>query len=90
MGLREADTLARMGGDEFLVILEQIKGPDQVVEVIRKIQHSLSEPFQVNGRSVGISVSIGASLFPSQAHEAAGMLEKVDQSLLQAKSLAFG
>jgi diguanylate cyclase len=84
-GLRKADTLARMSGDEFLILLEKVTGPDQVAEVVRKIRRNLAAGFQAEGRKIRVSVSIGGSLFPLHATEPEGLLRCADQALLLAK-----
>ena len=84
-GLREADTLARMGGDEFLVILEKVKGPRQVARVTRRIQENLAAGVSIHGRRIELSVSIGGSIYPLHASEPRGLIGQADRALLQAK-----
>lgn len=83
--LRKADTLARMSGDEFLVLLENVTGPAKVDKVVQKIRQSLTAGFRVGGREIRLSVTIGSSLFPQHAHDTDGLLRCADRSLLIAK-----
>jgi diguanylate cyclase (GGDEF)-like protein len=85
--LRKADTLARMSGDEFLVILERVNGPDQIGEVARKILKSLASRVQVKGQKISVSVTIGGSLYTLHGTEAEGLLRCADQALLRGKEL---
>jgi diguanylate cyclase (GGDEF)-like protein/PAS domain S-box-containing protein len=89
-GLRKADTLGRMAGDEFLVLLENVTGTEQVTKVIRKIRKSLAGGFQIKDQHLQITVSIGGSLFPLHARDAGGLLQLADQELLLAKQQRKG
>ncbi len=84
-GLREADTLARMGGDEFLVILEKVKGPRQVARVTRRIQENLAAGIYIHGRRIELSVSIGGSIYPLHASEPRGLIGQPGRALLRAR-----
>ena len=84
-GLREADTLARMGGDEFLVIMEQVQDRDQIAIAIRRIQALFRKNVDLDGQSISVSVSVGSSLFPVHADEPEGLIRSADSALLLAK-----
>jgi diguanylate cyclase (GGDEF)-like protein/PAS domain S-box-containing protein len=84
-GLRKADTLARMAGDEFLIILEKVTGTGQIAQVVRKIRKSLAAGFTIGEQKIDISVSIGGSLFPLHGTDPESLLRHADQALLLAK-----
>jgi diguanylate cyclase (GGDEF)-like protein/PAS domain S-box-containing protein len=62
--LRGGDTLARFGGDEFLLLNTGIKNDDEVLSVIARINEALSEPFKVSGKQAFLSMSAGIALYP--------------------------
>jgi diguanylate cyclase (GGDEF)-like protein/PAS domain S-box-containing protein len=89
--VRENDTVARLGGDEFVLLLEGLKGADLAaqVEVIGfKILNTLSQPYELDGRSYFSSSSIGITLFGSQQSDAnvEDLLRQADIAMYQAKA----
>jgi len=84
--LREPDTLARMGGDEFVVILENIKGAQQVSLVARKIQDCFTRSFLLSGHEVFTSSSIGISLYPEDGKDAKELMKCGDAAMYRAKA----
>ena len=64
---RKADTLARMGGDEFSVILSDLRDPENAAVVARRMQAVFAEPFVVEEREVHLSVSVGIATYPQNA-----------------------
>ena len=85
--VRESDTVGRMGGDEFTVVLTQLKHPDDVLSVAQKILHRVREAMTVEQRELFVSASIGISNFPEDATDVEGLLRCADAALLQAKEL---
>ena len=83
--LREEDLLARVGGDEFVALLEGILSPDQAATVARGLIEQLAEPFSIEGNQVFIGVSIGISLHPDDAQDATELIQHADAALYQAK-----
>lgn len=83
--LREEDLLARVGGDEFVVLLEGIETPEQAAIVARGLIEQLVEPFTIEGNAVFIGVSIGISLHPDDAQDATELIQHADAALYQAK-----
>jgi diguanylate cyclase (GGDEF)-like protein len=83
--VRKADTLARMAGDEFLVIIEKVASLEQIAEVIRKIRKKLSAGFETDNQKIRITVSIGGSLYPLHASDPENLLRCADKALLCAK-----
>ncbi|UCD35324.1 MAG: GGDEF domain-containing response regulator [Nitrospiraceae bacterium] len=83
--LRKSDTVARMGGDEFTCILPLIRKPKDAAVVGQKIIRSLAGPFDVKGRRICISGSIGASIFPDDAADSGTLLRNADMAMYGVK-----
>jgi len=84
--VRDMDTVARMGGDEFTVILTNIGQVDQVKIVADKILNELSKRFQIKNEFVDISASIGITLCPQDGMEPEALLRQADKALYDAKN----
>lgn len=82
---RTGDTVARYGGDEFVVLLPDIESVNAVTEIARRIQHKLSRPLQINERILHISCSIGVALWPQDGERLDNLLSNADTSMYQAK-----
>ena len=84
--MRAGDTVARTGGDEFVVVLPQINQAADAVEVAGKLLESLHQPILVLGHSLNISSSIGIALFTEGSGDnAAELMKKADLAMYQAK-----
>ncbi|MBA3998207.1 MAG: diguanylate phosphodiesterase [Candidatus Accumulibacter sp.] len=84
--VRDEDTLGRFGGDEFLLLLEPIDGPEEAAIVARDLLAVLAQPFRLAGSSeVYIGASIGISIFPDDGATAADLLRDADAAMYQAK-----
>ncbi|HBT82027.1 MAG TPA: hypothetical protein DEB35_00870 [Desulfuromonas sp.] len=83
--LRKTDTLARMGGDEFTVLMPQFKDPAVMSIVAQRLLGRLSSPFQLPGGDGRISGSIGIAFFPEDGKDAASLLRAADAAMYQAK-----
>jgi diguanylate cyclase (GGDEF)-like protein/PAS domain S-box-containing protein len=79
--VRELDTVARMGGDEFVVLLENIELPEQASNVAKKIRSAISQPIKIEGRSLCILPSIGIALYPDHGDEAQQLLRHADEAM---------
>lgn len=79
--LRSSDTVARIGGDEFVVLLSNLEHPGDAESVAAKIGQALSEPYDLDGRTVRISASIGASVFPADGEDAAALCRHADAKM---------
>ncbi|MGE5547823.1 MAG: EAL domain-containing protein [Solirubrobacterales bacterium] len=84
---RQGDTVARLAGDEFTVILEDIQDARDAAVVAHKILHLLSEPFELNGTVANISSSIGVALYPADAGDPQGLVKLADAAMYRAKNL---
>lgn len=86
--VRESDTVARPGGDEFVVLLPDIHQEDDALEVAGKILSTLRQPFMLSvGAQVQVSVSIGIALHPRHGLDDQTLFNHADQALYQAKAL---
>ncbi|MTJ79455.1 MAG: diguanylate cyclase [Telmatospirillum sp.] len=86
--LREADTPARIGGDEFIVMLHRIGSESDIKGVAAKIAATLAEPYLINGVFLRISASIGFAVFPDDGNEAAPLMARADHRMYAAKHSA--
>jgi diguanylate cyclase (GGDEF)-like protein/PAS domain S-box-containing protein len=88
--LREEDTVARVGGDEFLVLLPNLPNHDVVYGVADKILATLNLPFALGSAEVRIGASIGVAVFPDQATTANELIDVADTAMYSAKSARRG
>jgi diguanylate cyclase (GGDEF)-like protein/PAS domain S-box-containing protein len=85
--VRASDTISRLGGDEFTLLLNDVGNSDAVAGVARKILHSLARPFKVDGHELFVTASIGISLFPNDGSDAEILLKSADSAMYRAKEL---
>lgn len=85
--LREEDTLSRIGGDEFVVILEELGGADDAARVARKLLDALETPSRVDGHDLFIGASIGISLFPTDGDSIDTLVRCADSAMYRAKEV---
>ncbi|MGC2048592.1 MAG: EAL domain-containing protein, partial [Gallionella sp.] len=84
--VRESDSVARFGGDEFTVILLEVDGTVDVERVAQCILEKLTEPYQLKDEVVYISASIGITIYPNDATSVEGLLKNADQAMYVSKS----
>ena len=84
--LREDDTVARQGGDEFIVVLPSASRFEDVGMVAGKILHSVSAPYSVEGNELHTSASIGVAVFPEDGEDVEALLRNADIAMYHAKS----
>lgn len=83
--LRATDTLARTGGDEFVIVLPMADQPQAAATLAQRVVERLACPFDLDGRQVGIGVSVGISLFPGDGDDQDTLLRKADLAMYRAK-----
>src|SRR4029079_42902 len=76
--LREGDVIGRMGGDEFVVLIEEFTEPVQVAEVAKKVLETVGRPFLLQGREFEVSASLGLGIFPEDGQDAQTLLKNSD------------
>jgi diguanylate cyclase (GGDEF)-like protein/PAS domain S-box-containing protein len=84
--VRESDMVGRMGGDEFLVILNGLESADSPEQVAKKLLERLSQPFNLQNEQVYVSASIGITLYPEDGPELSQLLRNADQAMYAAKA----
>jgi diguanylate cyclase (GGDEF)-like protein/PAS domain S-box-containing protein len=83
--VRDADTVARMGGDEFVVALDEVGRAEDVAAVANKILEVVALPVDIGGHRLHVTVSLGVSLYPGDGLDAETLLKNADHSLYLAK-----
>ncbi len=82
---RKSDIVGRLSGDEFLLILENIKEMDDILGIVEKIKAQLMEPFLINEISIDITVSIGIACYPTDGDTADHLIHAADQAMYNVK-----
>jgi len=83
--IRQSDTVARMGGDEFMLIFEDVNGLEDAKVLGQKILSVFAQPFQVCGQTFQITASIGISLFPQDGENFTALMQTADIAMYYAK-----
>lgn len=83
--VRESDTVARIGGDEFVVLLASLKHDQDAHEVGEKIRHALNQPFRISGNTLNISSSIGIAIYPAHGDDEKELVKHADLAMYYAK-----
>jgi diguanylate cyclase (GGDEF)-like protein/PAS domain S-box-containing protein len=81
----EIDTVSRVGGDEFLILVHNIQDSHDAAPIVRKIMESLQQPFLLNGQEIYITASIGVAVHPNDGATADDLLKNADAAMHRAK-----
>jgi diguanylate cyclase (GGDEF)-like protein len=84
---RREDTVARIGGDEFAVVLEELDDGEEARRVAQRILNAFATPLIVDGKLLPVTASIGVALYPDHESDEAGLLRTADRALYRAKDL---
>lgn len=82
-----SDTVCRLGGDEFLIVLEDVTSYNQAIVIIEKILHDMAQPFMIASDSIHTSTSIGVTFYPDDSKEYTMLLKYADIAMYRAKAL---
>jgi diguanylate cyclase (GGDEF)-like protein/PAS domain S-box-containing protein len=85
--LREVDMIARHGGDEFVVLLEDIEKQEEVEQVAARMREVLAEPLAIEGQEANVTSSIGVALYPRDGEAASTLIRRADLAMYRAKEL---
>ena len=88
--IRDSDTVARLGGDEFTALITEVRNMQHVDILTRHILDELRRPFDLGGKDVVISCSIGIALYPQDAGGATELLRRADEAMYQVKNAGRG
>jgi len=83
--LRESDTICRMGGDEFLILLTGITAVDDVIKVAHRVLESIRRPFVLDGHELAITTSLGIAIYPDDAEDMDTLIRQTDFAMYLAK-----
>lgn len=83
--LRDGDVVARFGGDEYVVILENLRGRDEVATVAQKLLDAAHGPYTLEGQTIRPTISIGIAIFPDTAEDQESLLRNADAAMYEAK-----
>jgi diguanylate cyclase (GGDEF)-like protein/PAS domain S-box-containing protein len=83
--VRQEDTLARFGGDEFAVLLEDLGGAREAARTAQRLVKSMSAPFRLSGREMFVSASIGISIYPSDGTDLVTLMKNADTAMYKVK-----
>ena len=83
--VRAADSVARIGGDEFTFILGNLRERTDAERVARKIVHAIAEPFEIGNKFWSIGASIGIATYPDDAQDYESLVKAADAAMYQSK-----
>ena len=86
LSVRETDTVARVGGDEFLIIASEINAPENVEQIAEKVIQLVSRPIIFNGQQAVVSTSIGIALFPDHGEDMNQLIKLADEAMYKVKN----
>src|SRR5215471_7108013 len=83
--VRESDTVARMGGDEFVIVMPEFRTIQDVERCAQEIMHNASQPVEISGQEIKLTLSIGISIFPEGGRDAEELLRNADTAMYTVK-----
>ena len=86
---REQDTVARVGGDEFLIVLTAVKEPADAAVAAERLMNAMTAEFVAQGHSLGVGCSIGISIFPEHGAEGETLIKNADAAMYSAKESGY-
>ena len=83
--VRQVDTVARLAGDEFTVLCENVDSEEAALQIVTKLQHAFEPPLDIDGQPLPVRASIGLSLFPRDAQDARTLMASADAAMYRVK-----
>jgi diguanylate cyclase (GGDEF)-like protein/PAS domain S-box-containing protein len=84
--IRDEDTLARFGGDEFVVLVENLRQPEQASIIARQLLKAVAKGFELDGQTLNLSASIGIAVAPSHGQDPHELIQNADTAMYRAKA----
>lgn len=84
--IRDSDTVSRLGGDEFCILISDVKTEDDCTMVAEKIISNITKPYDINGNEVSVTCSLGISLYPQHGGTVDELTERADEAMYEAKN----
>ena len=88
--VRDADTVSRHGGDEFLILLSDVSQASDAAIIAEKIVAAIAEPIFIQGHELSISVSLGITIYPDNGEDAAALIKRADEAMYISKRSKLG
>ena len=88
--LRESDTVARMGGDEFLILLPKVTDREHAMQVAQRVLAAIKEPLQIDGHLIEVSASLGIAIYPEHGDDELTLIMHGDAAMYEAKRQKLG
>jgi len=83
--LRDVDTLARIGGDEFVAVVLDVRGPESCCQLAERILKACTDPISIDGQLLHVTASIGVTIYPQDEADAEQLIRHADRAMFEAK-----
>ena len=83
--IRASDTLARVGGDEFILVMQETRRREDATAIAQKILDAFAEPLLIDGHQLHVSTSIGIAIYPEDAKDMETLIKKSDAAMYYSK-----
>ena len=83
--VRSGDTVARQGGDDFVILLSELAKSEDATTAVRRVQEALAVPFKLGGHEIGVTCSIGISVYPKDGEDVPTLLRNAELAMYRAK-----
>lgn len=87
--VRTPDTVSRQGGDEFVLLLQDVNRPEHIASMARRILKALAETHFIDGHELFVTASIGVSIYPSDGQDAETLIKHADRAMYEAKASGY-
>lgn len=84
--VRKKDLSARLGGDEFILMMPQISGREDAMKIASKISNVFENPFEIDGQSISVRISIGIAIYPDDGEDAKTLMKHADWAMYRSKA----